>query len=291
MSHRNRVARIISTMRNWRSGSSISLSFMAAVLVLLPVLAILQYRWIGQVSQAERERMQANLLKMTSRFGEDFDRELNRELMNASVPFQKALEVPPENFSQEYARQYARWRASSQYPNLFRRGCLAETRTGGEYTLSCFDPRTSRFEQVDWPEDLASIHERLSRAGSGRMPFRGGAEDDPGVILSPLVLPPSRPAGWGQGPPPRMFPRITRWSITQINMDFLEKEFLPGMIRTHFGQAEGLDYDVDVVSRRNPGVVLYRSDPKRALTLPLGGGRGGEYFRSPSRAFDEIRNG
>ena len=33
----------------------------AVLLVLLPTLAVLQYRWVGQLSTAERERMQRNL--------------------------------------------------------------------------------------------------------------------------------------------------------------------------------------------------------------------------------------
>ena len=49
-----------------------------ALLVLLPALAVLQYRWVGQVSVAERERMQRNLRNAAAQFRETFDGEVLR---------------------------------------------------------------------------------------------------------------------------------------------------------------------------------------------------------------------
>src|SRR5207253_1803825 len=148
----------------------------------------------GQVSQAERERMQANLLKITTRFSEDFDHELNGELMNLSVSFQRSLEGAPDDLSEEFARQYAKWHMTSQYPNLLKRICLIDSGAKGEHSLSCFDSRAGRFEQMDWPADLAFVHERLTRFGSGRMmPFRSSGEDERAVVLSPLFSGFNRP--------------------------------------------------------------------------------------------------
>ena len=53
----------------------------AALLVLLPALAVLQYRWAGQVSEAERERMQHNLRNAASQFRDAFDLEVGRTLI------------------------------------------------------------------------------------------------------------------------------------------------------------------------------------------------------------------
>ena len=49
-----------------------------ALLGLIALLATLQYRWLGQISAAERDRMAATLRTRASGFAEDFDRELNR---------------------------------------------------------------------------------------------------------------------------------------------------------------------------------------------------------------------
>ena len=54
----------------------------AAGLIMLPLivlaLAVLQYRWIGQASEADRERMQIGLNTSVSQFLEDYRSELYR---------------------------------------------------------------------------------------------------------------------------------------------------------------------------------------------------------------------
>ena len=49
-----------------------------ALLGLIVLLATLQYRWLGQISGAERERMTATLNTRAAAFAQDFDRELTR---------------------------------------------------------------------------------------------------------------------------------------------------------------------------------------------------------------------
>ena len=51
---------------------------MVALLLALPILALLQYRWIGQVSQGDLERLQARLRADTAQFAEEFDADLQR---------------------------------------------------------------------------------------------------------------------------------------------------------------------------------------------------------------------
>ena len=52
------------------------LAVAAALLVLLATLATVQYRWLGDVSQAERERLRAGLRTRATEFAEDVDREV-----------------------------------------------------------------------------------------------------------------------------------------------------------------------------------------------------------------------
>ena len=56
-----------------------------AALVLLPVVAILQYRWIGQVSDAERERGARVLQHATSGLTQDVDLELVKAFVGLTV--------------------------------------------------------------------------------------------------------------------------------------------------------------------------------------------------------------
>src|ERR1041385_4070353 len=53
---------------------------LAVLLVLLPLLAILQYRWIGEFSQAEKRQIEDHLNQAGMQFAQDFDREVRRIL-------------------------------------------------------------------------------------------------------------------------------------------------------------------------------------------------------------------
>jgi len=55
-----------------------------ALTVLLAVLATLQYRWLGAVSAAERERMRSSLQTRATDLAREFDGELTRKIGRAS---------------------------------------------------------------------------------------------------------------------------------------------------------------------------------------------------------------
>ena len=55
------------------------------VLLLVPALAYMQYQWLGQLSEAERERMQRTLRTAAAQFAVEFDTELSRALVGLQV--------------------------------------------------------------------------------------------------------------------------------------------------------------------------------------------------------------
>src|SRR5918993_5345017 len=88
----------------------------AALLGLIVLLATLQYRWLGQVSAAERERMKANLATRAAGFAQDFDREVTR----AYLTFQVDPVHEGENLPARIAAIHDRWQATSRYPRLIK---------------------------------------------------------------------------------------------------------------------------------------------------------------------------
>src|SRR5678816_2032686 len=79
-------------MRLWKRRTPFTLILVAALLLLLPALAFLQYKWLGQVSQAERDRMKSNLHASAVQFAEDFDRELTQTFDH----FRTVLKTAPQ---------------------------------------------------------------------------------------------------------------------------------------------------------------------------------------------------
>src|SRR5690349_18246690 len=88
----------------------------AALLGLIALLATLQYHWLGQVSAAERERMQSTLSTQATAFAADFDKELTR----AYLSFQLDALSDGTNLAAQLAERYEMWHSRSRYPRLIK---------------------------------------------------------------------------------------------------------------------------------------------------------------------------
>ena len=82
----------------------------SALALLLPALAVVQYRWISQLSLAEQERLDRQLKESVILFTREFNSELNR--MNAFL-----LAPRSETANGDFALRYRRWATNnSQIP-------------------------------------------------------------------------------------------------------------------------------------------------------------------------------
>src|SRR5262245_39300864 len=91
-----------------------SMAIPVAALLLLVLLASLQYYWVGQISVGELERMRASLRSGATRFSEDFDRELARIYLTLQMD---AATMRDQSWK-DYARRYDNWFATAPYPRL-----------------------------------------------------------------------------------------------------------------------------------------------------------------------------
>src|SRR5262247_3989286 len=100
-------------MRIRRQKPRLFLLVVVVLILLLPLLAYLQYDWLGKVSEREREQMQSALQRTLRQFSKDFDREIAR----AFVQFQNKRERGNQSLTQ-IAKLYAKWKATAPYPRL-----------------------------------------------------------------------------------------------------------------------------------------------------------------------------
>jgi signal transduction histidine kinase len=96
-------------------------ALVAVVLLLVPALAWLQYRWVGQVSEAERERMQRTLRTSAAQFATAFDTELSRAVVGLQVEGAVARD---ENWA-SYAQRFNTWTERTD-PRLVREVLLVD---------------------------------------------------------------------------------------------------------------------------------------------------------------------
>src|SRR5688500_18258056 len=96
---------------NWPSAPKV---LTLLLVVLLPVLAFMQYRWVGQVSEGERGRMQRNVETAAVQFRNAFDDELEDARRDLGVSTRAAREGSSPN----YSNRYTTWMNTADHPQI-----------------------------------------------------------------------------------------------------------------------------------------------------------------------------
>ena len=145
--------------------SYVPLGFLA---ILVAILAFLQYRWIGEVSQAEqttrKEKLEAGLSAIS--------REFNSELSTAAgelVPSDQ--EVRSLGLLAAYASRYERWQSDATYPMLFRAAGVALPGQG-HAPVYLWNRQANRFELAGWPESWRPLQNWVESNGGDRVELR-----------------------------------------------------------------------------------------------------------------------
>lgn len=233
--------------------------FVCALLALCGVLGVLQYRWIGEVSIAARQRLQGGLQANLNRLSDDFNSEIAadcRQLLPNSGPSEAGPLEP------QIAERYAQWKTTARHPQMFARIAVAAP-NGDAVLLRTLDFETGRFRSISWPDGWQSIQARLESWISGerwqdRTP---GAVSPPDPLAVEIPFFATRPAA--PGPFDR---RDMAWLILELNADYLRSVILPEQLHRHLGA----DYQAVVRTRSNPPAIIYESDANQANRIAGG---------------------
>lgn len=266
-------------MKRWNVKPSLTLILFAVMIGLLPTLAVLQYRWVGQVSRSERERMETSLRSGVTRFSRDFDREIAR----AFLTFQIKATASGERTAADYRARFERWLATAPYPQIIDEVFKVEADEAGASHLARFNRDAGRLEPLDWPARMHAVRERVEQKARQavsqprlilkdsikqhteqrvKVETRGGMviEDDPIAEDAPALL---IPFSGDDINAPRQRPDLVRagYTIVTINIDYLKDVFIPALASNHFSSGDGLDYIVAIISRDDEANIIYQSEP------------------------------
>ncbi|MGH9253923.1 MAG: sensor histidine kinase [Vicinamibacterales bacterium] len=251
---------------------------LAAVLLVTGVvivgLAILQYRWNRQASEATGVRL-ADALQLSMI---NWHLDLFRNLSEVCLTIRMAAEFSPADDFNQFAERFAEWRSIARYPDLVADVYVIDGTplNAGPHTFR-LNPDTGTFARVEWPPALGTMARDLKSAlslvaESGSEPRAGrqltesfyniGAalrdwRFDPAVpaLIRPLnqnAAASRNPAG---GRP------ATQWLVIQLDDAVLSSRILPDLAHRYFQGTDGLDYEVAVVGGTPPRRVIYASDP------------------------------
>ncbi len=254
----------------------LSWMFVGVMVALTVILGILQYRWIGEVSLAEHDRLRAGLQTSLQKLSQDF----NSEIAAACAALLPAPSDEEAETDEAYALRYARWRESTQHNGLFRR--IALIRPEGETAvLRSLELDKAVFAAGEWPAEWSGLRDRIGARLSGEPGPRGPLVDEEGALieLPRFGRPDFAPAGRGlffRGRPPGMRPppreqRFIRpevsWLIVELNLDYLRSYLLPELIQRHLGDSGKREYQVEVKPRDGPAKPIYASESGAASPI------------------------
>src|SRR5262245_7375699 len=239
--------------------------------LLVGLLAVLQYRWLGQVSTAERERMKATLMQRAESFAKDFD----REVLNLYLALQaESLGLAQHDWAR-FGRRYDTWHDSAEYPQVVTAIYFIEGEDA-QRTLWRYQPHTHAFEPAEWPAELAPIRDRIrdhDQLATGSSPGQARTfimMRDPIVASIPallVALPVVQPL-----PPPDSNAKFSlriasRFVIAQLDRAYLESTMLPAIAVRHFPGRDATEYRFAVVEAGASGSTIFSHGVAKGAAL------------------------
>ncbi len=247
--------------RKWIPGRS---ALSAAGLILLPlivvVLAVLQYRWIGQVSEADRERLQIGLNTSVSQFLEDYRSELYR----VCSAFRPDPGIVASRDWGQYIKRHDEWKRTTSFPDLAGDVYVWEFEQNGGTRVVRVGMTSRDVRTVEWPPELEALRitlddqrRKLSQERRWDVRLRAWTLHETVPALTHLLLQFTPPAAPGERPPFR----VAGFLIVELNPTCFEQRIFPELTKRHFGARDGHPYQVAVLNKENPAKLIFRSEP------------------------------
>ncbi len=238
---------------------SISLPELIGIVVLVAVvsvLALLQYRSIREISQEEERRLKTSL----SSGVRGFDQEFAYDIEGLCESFELDPESRRSTLEQRIFHQYESWIDSTTDPQLLDGVELWRIEKSGPPIIGVLDPNSRGFQQTPWPKKLDALHafvneqlKEIPSVVSGRdAVYYPWVFDVNGPALVRPVFEMSAPNEVDMQVQPVGF------LVVKLNQSFLGDEYLPELVKRHFG---GSGLGVAIRSAQPPYEPIYVSDP------------------------------
>lgn len=246
------------------------------MLGLLATLATLQYHWLGQISEAESERLKRTLKASSASFSQDFDREVTL----AYSVFQLDHHVVGQpDLTPKLAERFSLWQSSAPNPRLVSEVYLATENDRG-FQLARFNSSQSKLEPIEWTDELKKTKTSIENAFAQqqnrqdekeKLPHASSAgfnvvEPDIPALVIPVIpeFPVVLETPVGREEIPLHIP--TEYVIVKLNIDFIKNDFIPNLSKKYFSGTYGLDYNISVLNPDNQTLV-YNSNTNEEKKL------------------------
>jgi signal transduction histidine kinase len=253
--HSGKQARGLTNSRTESTGFFITI--VALLSSILVVLAILQYHWSGQLSEAEYERMHSSLLASMNQFRIHF----NNELQQPGMSLRPEIAILIGGDWKKYAADCTALLEMPDY-RLIQKVYIWLGGTRQAPALLGLNRDKRIFESVSWPPGMLQFREQYERFFSNTRqppppmrPFTAITQDQGAFAILPLALPARRFD-------PAAKDTFLGFVLIRLNRSMILNDVIPRLAQRYFGSLEGYIYHVAVVDRNAPESLLFRSDSR-----------------------------
>lgn len=266
----------------------LSSAVIAGLTAVLVVLAVLQYHWSRQISEATATRMETALRSSMSGFRAD----LYRELTNICFALQPDMGLAFDQNHERYIQRFQEWQKTTQHAGVIENVFLFQDAAAEHSRLLRLNAATSQFEPENWPPEFAPLEFHL-RKMAAMVQNNLDHHEPPEMLRIPGYTgdPAKRrerehhPSGerrFRHGNPllswhiDENIPALMRLVIhrgserekptvdmvfIKLDAKFLREHVISEIANQYFGR-EGLPYQVAVIGGTQPDHVIYSSDPQ-----------------------------
>ncbi|MEY3898317.1 MAG: hypothetical protein RLZZ214_3838 [Verrucomicrobiota bacterium] len=237
--------------------------FIATMVGVCGTLAVLQYRWTGDVARAEITLMRENLSQQAGQLCKAFDAELIKSRA-ALVP--SAAELDKNTPQEVHAERLRKWKQAKR-PPIFKRMAVV-VKSEDDLELLEMKVESESLVPMEWPDEWSDLREILLEKRFGQ-PSRPPTRDS-GLIREFPVMEERKssartsPRDFGS-PGDRTFSpsgrREREWVVLELDADYLQKTWLPQLVTKYLNPKADLLYDVVVHSKNSPEEVIFSTGP------------------------------
>jgi signal transduction histidine kinase len=243
----------------WQKRFGVELIAVIVMIAVVSVLAVYQYRWTGEISRTGQARLRNSLATSV----QNFDREFSYDFQQLCESFELDPEAEPSAIESHAARQQANWTRTSTHADLVRGLYIWKKGSSKATDLEFFNQSENRFQDVNWPSDLVSLHRFLRQRGE----FLSSVTDDREAVYYPWTFFGDSPALFRpifqivpSGHDSSSGVHTAGILIVALNRKYIEREYFSDLVDRHFGAAGQRSFVVSVRTAKAPYQTIYLSD-------------------------------
>lgn len=213
---------------------------LAVIAAVCAGLSLLQYRWTGELRQAETVTVRAGLEERARGLARTFDEEI-RESVNSLLP--TADELRQQGLAASHKGRYERWMTSHERSLFTRFGVVAPDEADHTLHLYSIDS-AGTLVPMEWPSSWEGLRQAMAARANGVGPLPMVPRDS--MLVETALLE-------GRGGQVREL----EWMIFDVNPDYVRTKILPRLVAEYLNPEGAAEYDVSVSWSGAAGPALF----------------------------------